>query len=118
MVDWTLGLTLTEREQDIIQSAYASFPENGRSLNQVLSFVKDIPLICDFEIKREHSNIPPQFQIGVWIGASYLKRKLHGWDTKIPMLGVCVCGSSWLLYILYETKDDTLVRSDPQLPVF
>ncbi|KAL8937487.1 MAG: hypothetical protein Q9216_004396 [Gyalolechia sp. 2 TL-2023] len=111
MVDWTFGLTLTEHEHSIIQSAYMSLRDNGRSLNQTMSFVKDVPLFCDFEIKSLHGNVPPEFQIGVWAGGSYLKRKLHGWDTKMPMLGVCVDGYTWNLYVLYETEDGKLLTT-------
>ncbi|KAL9024579.1 MAG: hypothetical protein Q9196_006417 [Gyalolechia fulgens] len=108
MVDWTLGLTLTEHEQNIIQSSYMSLRDNGRSLNQTRSFVKDVALFCDLGIKRLHGNVSPDFQIAVWAAGNYLKRKLHGWDTKIPMLGVCVDGYTWNLYVLYETVDDKL----------
>ncbi|KAL8823992.1 MAG: hypothetical protein Q9170_008277 [Blastenia crenularia] len=113
MVDWTLGLTLTDYEHGIIQRAYISLRDNGRSLNQTMGFVKDVPLFCDFEIKRLHSDVPPEFQIGVWGGAKYLKCKLHGWDTKIPMLGICVEGYTWNLYVLYETDDYKLTMMGP-----
>ncbi|KAL8709029.1 MAG: hypothetical protein Q9220_006153 [cf. Caloplaca sp. 1 TL-2023] len=111
MVDWTLGLALTEHEHNIIQSAYTLLYDNGRSLNQTMGFVKDVPLFCDFKIQRLYGKVASEFQIGVWAGASYMKRKLHGWDTRNPMLGICVDGYRWNLYVLYEREDYKLVRS-------
>lgn len=109
MVDWSLGLKLNHKETSIIDDAYSKMSDWEQSLNQTVTYVKDVPMFLDVEVKKLNAAVTPEVQLAVWAGALYKKKLHHGWDTSIPMPGVVVNGHEWSLYIFFERKLSKLV---------
>ena len=110
MVDWCLGMPVERNEMKIIQKAFARAEDNAASLNQSLSYIRFYPLILDIEVKKPLQSRDPEVQLAIWASSALLKKRLHGWDTSMPMPAVAIDGHVWKYYIFFEQKND-LVRT-------
>lgn len=109
MIDWCLGMTVDKDDLKVIRQAYAKAEDHGASLNQSLSYIRNHPLILDIEIKKTLQPRDPQVQLAIWASSSLLKKRLHGWNTSMPMPAVAINGHLWEYYIFFE-RDKDLVR--------
>ncbi|KAL9123594.1 MAG: hypothetical protein Q9217_006989 [Psora testacea] len=109
MIDWSLGLDLDDEDVAVINSAFRNLPDHAQSLNQSLSYIKRHPLFADFELKPTLSNRDPEVQIAIWASAALLKKRLHGWDTTMPMPAVVVNGHAWEYFLLFEIDNDVMM---------
>lgn len=106
MVDYCLGMNVDPDDMKVIRRAYAKAEDNGASLNQSLSYIRTHPLILDIEIKKTLQPRDPQVQLAIWASSALLKKRLHGWNTSMPMPAVVVNGHSWEYYIFFEQDKD------------
>lgn len=111
MVDWCLAMNIDANDMNTIRKAQAQAKAdyNACSLNQSLSYIRNHPLIMDFEIKKTLQPRDPQVQLAIWASSALLKKRLHGWDTSLPMPAVTITGHAWDYYIFFEMGED-LVR--------
>lgn len=109
MVDWSLGLKVDGSDMAMIREAQAGGNYYACSLNQSLSYIRNYPLIMDLEIKKTIQARDPRVQLAIWASSALLKKKLHNWDTSIPMPAVTISGHVWEYYIFFDTGKD-LVR--------
>ena len=109
MIDWTMGLLIDPTEWGHVIRYLSTQVEFGRSINQTIGYLSNVPCYLDFEIKKANPSEAPVVQVAVWEAAQYKKRQLHGWDTSFPMPCVTVEGHNWLLWIIYEKEKDSLV---------
>ena len=110
MVDWCLAMNVDQEDMNIIRRWYTKIYDNVCSLNQSLSYIRDYPLILDIEIKKTLQPRDPQVQLAIWASSALLKKRLHGWDTSMPMPAITVNGDQWEYYIFFEMGKD-LVRA-------
>ena len=110
MVDLQLGLLLDAGDRKILLQAFATMNDNDQSINQSISFIRTVPAIVDFELKKTTSNRMPEVQLAIWHAALHSKRQRHNWDTSMPMPGVTITGYDWDFYITFE-RDGALVSN-------
>ena len=115
MVDLQLGLLLDECDMDIVNGAFGTMNDNEHSINQSISYIRTVPAIVDFEIKKPTANRMPEVPLAIWHAGLYSKRKHHNWDTSMPMPGVTVNGFDWELYITFE-RNGKLVSNGVRYP--
>ena len=106
MVDLCLGLVLPQADLDDLESQWSLGVVNEDSLNQSLSFIKYYPLMLDIEMKKKNQNRDPLVQLSIWNAGGMLKRKWHGWDTRMPQPAIEVNAHVWTLYLYYEWEGD------------
>ncbi|KAL9042540.1 MAG: hypothetical protein Q9214_003745 [Letrouitia sp. 1 TL-2023] len=99
MVDWCLALIPEREDKHTINKAFAAVRPNGCSLNQSLSYISRYPLFLDIEIKKTQFNHEPEVQLAIWASGALQKRRLHRWDTSMPMPGIIVTGHTWSYYL-------------------
>ena len=109
MVDWSVGLELDDDDEMLITNAYKHLTANLRSINQSISYISNLPLIFDLEVKKTVQPRDPVVQIAIWASAALLKKRQHGWDTSMPSPAITVDGHTWRYYIFFEL-DTELVR--------
>lgn len=109
MVDWCLGLQLSDVEEDVVDAALLEMMGGEQSLNQSLSFIHKCPLFLDIEIKTSLSNRNPEVQLAIWALGALLKRQHHGWDTRMPMPAIAISGHSWEYFLFWATETNELV---------
>ena len=115
MIDLQLGLLLDEYDMDILNRAFGTMNDNEHSVNQSISYIRTVPAIVDFELKKTTTNRLPEVQLAIWHAGLYSKRKHHKWDTSMPMPGVTVNGFDWVFYITFE-RDGKLVSNGVWYP--
>ena len=93
-----------------MRQAWRNLPSHESSLNQCLSYIRRYLLIVDFDIKDSVSNREQLVPLAVWESGALLKKRYHGWDTSMPMVGIKVDGHRWECYLFFE-MDKALVRS-------
>lgn len=111
MVDICLALNLEDTAREVVTRSWATWPDNLRSLNQTVSYIRIRPLFLDIEIKQLNQDREPLVQLGIWMAGLYQKRKLHGWDQSAPMPGLVVNGDRWDLYIGFARGDGVVCSS-------
>ncbi|KAL8904761.1 MAG: hypothetical protein Q9207_003055 [Kuettlingeria erythrocarpa] len=105
MIDWVLTLRLDFEELELISIAFSTVEACWRSLNQSLAdFVRECPIIIDFELKKELSLRDPEVQLAVWACAGLRKKQQMQWSTELPMPGIVVDGHTWTCYLFFEQK--------------
>ncbi|KAL8938557.1 MAG: hypothetical protein Q9216_003825 [Gyalolechia sp. 2 TL-2023] len=109
MVDWSLGLQLGWKDDNIISQAFSTVWPNLRSLNQSLSFIDMSPLFVDIEIKKTNPGRNPEVQLAIWKCAALKKLREMGWDTSMPMPGIVIEGHTWLYYVFVEIEKDLIM---------
>ena len=109
MVDFSLGLKFKEEQHNTVKAAFEHMPDYEHSLNQSLSWISDLPLIADIELKKLYQPKDPAVQMAIWMAGAHSKRLYHGWDTSIPLPGIVVAGSSWFYYVAFH-RGNGLVR--------
>ena len=110
MIDLQLGLLLDNCDTKILSRAFANMKDNDQSVNQSTSFIRTVPAIVDFELKKIATNRIPEVQLAIWHAGLYSKRKRHNWDTSMPIPGVTINGYDWQFYITFE-RDGGLVSN-------
>ena len=110
MVDLSIGLDLEKKDWKTVALAFSKMADNTQSLNQSLSYIKNTPLIMDFELKRSNSNQDPRVQLAVWKAGGFKKMQYHKWDTSIPMPGITISGSEWDCFLFF-VRDSELVSA-------
>lgn len=107
-VDHILGLKISE-EQEVALKQRARV---SKSVNQCTSdFLSSVPIFLDVEVRTVNKS-DPLVQLWVWEAAGHTKRRLEGWDTDMPMLGIEVDGHDWNLQIgFWSPKDKRLVST-------
>ncbi|KAL8661202.1 MAG: hypothetical protein Q9202_005804 [Teloschistes flavicans] len=113
MVDICLALNLEDTAREVVTRSWATWPDNLRSLNQTVSYIRIRPLFLDIEIKQLNQDREPLVQLGIWMAGLYEKRKLHGWDQSAPMPGLVVNGDRWDLYIGFARGDGVIMMASP-----
>ncbi|KAL8726540.1 MAG: hypothetical protein Q9166_006647 [cf. Caloplaca sp. 2 TL-2023] len=114
IVDWCLGLELDWEDETIINRAFSTVRPNMRSLNQSLSFIDQVPIFLDIEIKKTNPGRDPEVQLAIWACAALKKKREMTWDTSMPMPGIVIEGHNWSYYVFVEIKKD-LVCLKPHL---
>lgn len=109
MVDWCLAMNVDQDDMDVIEQAFAKMADNACSLNQSLSYIRNNSLLLDFEIKKTLQPRDPQVQLAIWASSALLKKRLHGWNTLMPMPAIVVNGHSWTYYIFFEMDKDLMM---------
>ncbi|KAL9593176.1 MAG: hypothetical protein Q9179_006050 [Wetmoreana sp. 5 TL-2023] len=109
MVDWAMALDLSEREERIVQRGNTTLPSYLRSVNQTSSWIRSFPIFLDIEMKKTHSDRDPKVQLAVWACGAMLKRRWHGWDTRMPMPGITVTGPIWEYFIFFELNGELIM---------
>lgn len=105
MIDWVLTLRLDFDELELISAAFSTVEDCWRSLNQSLTdFVRECPIIIDFELKKELSLRDPEVQLAVWACAGLRKKQQMHWSTELPMPGIVIDGHTWTCYLFFEQK--------------
>jgi len=115
MVDWCLGLEISDDDLDEVNMAWTHCADYEHSLNQSGSYIHQSPLFLDIEIKKRNANRDPQVQLAVWEAASYLKKQHHEWDTSLPMPAISIDGHYWVYYLFFAL-DGEIVRLSYSLP--
>lgn len=110
MVDWCLGLDLDHETQGMISKAFETVRANEQSLNQTLSYLRNVPLFLDIEIKKTQSIRDPEVQLAIWASGALRKQQLHGWDTSMPMPAIAVSGHSWDYYLFFQMETDLVIH--------
>ena len=110
MVDLSLGLVLKEEDEIIVHRAFGNMLDHDQSLNQSLSYIRDTPLLVNFELKKSYSDRDPRVQLAIWKAAWLKKMQYHQWDMSMPMPGVTVDGSEWSCYLFF-VRDSMLVSN-------
>src|SRR5271156_714581 len=109
-VDCALFLTPPPPFCAKIERKLMALPDNDQNINQTSAgFIKKLPLIASFELKRQ-TGTDPLVQLGIW-SAALAERlgKLQGSGEKesglmaIPV--VTVVGHDWKVYYSYTTED-------------
>ena len=106
MIDLQLGLLLDDCDIKILTQAFANMKDNDQSINQSNSFIRTVPAVVDFELKKTTSNRMPEVQLAIWHSGLHSKRKRHNWDTSMPIPGVTINGYDWQFYITFERDGD------------
>ena len=91
-------------DEDIIRKAWRSLPSHESSLNQCISYIRRYLLIVDFDIKDRVSNREQLVPLAVWESGALLKKRYHGWDTSMPMIGIKVDGHQWECFLFFELE--------------
>ena len=103
-------MTVERNDMKIIYQAFARAEDNAASLNQSLSYIKNHPLILDIGVKKPLQTRDPRVQLAIWASSALLKKRLHGWDTSMPMPAIAIDGHVWDYYIFFE-QNNKLVRT-------
>ncbi len=106
MIDLQLGLLLDDRDIKTLTCAFANMKDNDQTVNQSNSFIKTVPAIVDFELKKTVTNRMPEVQLAIWQAGLYSKRKRHNWDTSMPIPGITINAYDRQLYITFERDGD------------
>jgi hypothetical protein len=113
-VDCALFLTPHPPFRAKIEQKLMSLPKD-RSINQTgADFIKDLPLIASFELKRQTLGTDPLMQLGIWSAA--LAEKLgqlqeQGDESELRALPVMsIVGHDWKVYYSYTTEEGERVR--------
>ena len=115
-VDCALFLTPHPPFRAKIERRLMALPEKDRSINQTnADFIRDLPLIASFELKRQALGTNPLVQLGIW-SAALAERlgKLQRQGGKesalmaIPVLSIV--GHDWKIYYSYTTEEGERVR--------
>lgn len=109
MVDWCLAMDVCDSDMKVIEKVFASLQNNVASLNQSLSYIRQNPLILDIEIKKTLQPRDPQVQLAIWASSALLKKRLHRWDTSMPMPALAINGHVWDYYIFFEMNNDLMM---------
>ncbi|KAL8735803.1 MAG: hypothetical protein Q9166_000667 [cf. Caloplaca sp. 2 TL-2023] len=109
MVDWSVAIDLDEKDADTIHDGNIALPEGLRSLNQSKSSIKFYPIFLDIELKRTFSDRDPKVQLAIWACGALLKKRWHGWSTKLPMPGITVTGPNWDYFLFFEIEGDLIM---------
>ena len=96
-----------------------ALPEKDRSINQTnADFIRDLPLIASFELKRQVLGTDPVVQLGIWSAALTERlRKLQGQGEKekeselMALPVVSIVGHDWKVYYSYTTNEGERVSS-------
>lgn len=115
LVDWTMGLRLSDDQLDLISEVYKCIPDCQRALNQTDGHIRNVPLAFDIVVKGTSSLDGFAALLGIWSGAALKKKRRQGWDTRMPGVGVLVDGHEWMAYIFFE-HEKALVRSLSRFP--
>lgn len=107
MIDYCVGLKLSEDEKDIVTGAFRSLPYQQNTLNQTLSYIHS-PLFIDIEMKKRNQLRPPEVRLSIWACAALRKRQQHGWNTELPMPAITIEGHTWTYFLSFE-RDGELV---------
>ncbi len=103
MIDMQYGLLVHQDDLTALRTGYRNLPPEFKSINQTLvEYTKEVPAFVDFELKRKGSDVDPKFQLAVWGAGLYLKRKHHGWDVSMPIVGIAIEGHTWECFLLFE----------------
>ena len=110
MIDLSIGLDLKLEDEETVDLAFNKMLDHDQSLNQSLSYIKDTPLLVDFELKKTYSDRDPKVQLAIWKAGGFKKMLYHNWDLSMPMPGVTVDGSEWHCYLFF-VRDFKLVSA-------
>ena len=110
-VDCALFMTPPLAIRDKIQRRLLALPAAGdRSINQTnAGFIKDLPLIASFELKRQVSGTDPLVQLGIWSAAlderlGKLQREGREESELMVLPAVTIVGHDWKVYYSYVTE--------------
>jgi hypothetical protein len=87
-----------------------ALPDKDRSINQTSAdFIKNLPLIASFELKRQSLGTDPLVQLGIW-SAALAERlgKLQGQGKESELMAmpvVSIVGHDWKVYYSYTTEE-------------
>ena len=112
IVDWSFSLKIENDYPltELINKAFAYVPDYAQSLNQCVNFIAESPLWLYVEIKKEHVARDPKVQLAIWTLADLGKKRLHGWDTSLPIPGIVIDGVFWQLYVFFERSGNLVSR--------
>jgi len=115
-VDCALFLTPHPPFRAKIERRLMALPDKDRSINQTnADFIKDLPLIASFELKRQALGTDPLVQLGIW-SAALAERlgRLQGRGEEeralMAMPVVSIVGHDWKIYYSYTTEEGERVR--------
>lgn len=94
-----------------IERKLMALPVKDRSINQTSAgYIKDLPLLASFELKRQVLGTDPAVQLSIWSAALAERlRKFQGPGEEESDLmvipAISVVGHDWKVYYSYTTKD-------------
>lgn len=101
MLDVVVAIMPTRAETQVFSHRLTGYRQHERSLNQTKSFISQLLIFLDIELKRTHQLMDPTVQLAVWQQAGLLKRQFFGWDTTFPMPGITIDGHIWRSYLSF-----------------
>ena len=114
-VDCALFLTPDPPFAAKIERRLMALPPDERSINQTSAdFIKDLPLIASFKLKRQTPGTDPLVQLGIW-SAALAERlgKLQEQEEESGLMAIpaiSVVGHDWNVYYSYTTEQGERVR--------
>lgn len=106
MIDWSCHIILGYPDEKLLVETYSEKPDNLRSVNQSLSWIRDLPIFLNIEIKMSNSTRVPFVQLAVWESAALKKKQEMQWNPSIPTPAISVQGHDWKLYLFFEDTHD------------
>ena len=116
-VDYALFLRPDPSLSAKIERKLNALSDQDRSINQTSAdFIKDLPLIASFEIKRQTLGTDPLVQLGIWSAAlsERLGKLQEQGETESKLMAmpvVSIVGHDWKVYYSYTTDKGERVSS-------
>ena len=116
-VDCALFLRPDSSLRARIRQKLMALPVDERSINQTSAdFIKDLPMISSFELKRQTQRTDPVLLLGIWSAAlaerlKKLQRQGEQESELMAMPLLSVVGHHWSVYYNYTTDEGERVST-------